>query len=377
MYTGTYRVAIVGHTGRGNYGHGLELAFHGLPRVNIVALADPDETGRQRTRARSGARTAYADYHDLLRAEHPDVLVVGPRWPDQHEAMIAAAVAAGVKGIFVEKPIAPAPDSADRIMRLCDDHGVKVTVAHQNRVRPAPALATRLVNEGKIGRLRAIRTVGKCDHRSGGEDLLVLGSHLMDLMRLHAGDPRWCSARVSTEGRDATPKDVTHSKTEDLGPLLGDDVTATFGFDRGVTGSFESTRAAVGGGNDYFHLELHGTAGILAYFSEVDSPVWFLPRPFVVPGSAEPWERLSPPPETDTVPGAAPPPPGAGSFFLSNRTIAADLLESIETGRAPVNDGHNAAAALEMIVSVYSSHLANARVPLPLAERTHPLGSPD
>ena len=33
----------------------LELAFHGLPRVNIVALADPDETGRQRVQARSGA----------------------------------------------------------------------------------------------------------------------------------------------------------------------------------------------------------------------------------------------------------------------------------------------------------------------------------
>src|SRR5688572_19435563 len=293
MYTGTYRVAIIGHTGRGDYGHGLELAFHGLPRVDVVALADPDDAGRQRMQARSGARTAYAAYPDLLHKEKPDVVVVAPRWPDQHEAMIAAAVEAGARAIFSEKPLAPSPDSAARIMRLCDDRGVKVTLAHQNRVRPAPAFAARLVAEGKIGRLRAIRTVGKCDHRSGGEDMLVLGSHLLDLMRLHAGDPRWCHARVTVEGRDATLNDVARSAKEDLGPLLGDDITATFGFDNGITGAFESTRAAHGGGNDYFHFELSGTAGTLGYFSEADTPVWFLPRPFVVPGSTESWQPLS------------------------------------------------------------------------------------
>lgn len=375
MYQGSYRAAIIGHTGRGNYGHGLDLAFQGLPRVEVVALADADNAGREKAQARTGARTAYADYRELLQKERPDVVVVGARWPDQHETMIVAAAEAGVKGIYSEKPLAPSPDVADRILHVCDARGVKVTVAHHNRVRPAPRLATSLLQDGKIGRLRAVRTVGKCDHRSGGEDMLVLGSHLMDLMRLHAGDARWCSARVTTNGRDATRADVSRAEKEDLGPLLGDDVMATFGFDGGVTGTFESTRAADGGGNDYFHVELCGTAGTLAYYSDAESPVWFLPRPFVVPGRNEPWEQLTPPVETDTVPGADPVPAGANSFFLSNRTIAADLLESIETNRLPINDAHNAAAALEMIVAVYASHLAGDRLPLPLANRTHPLAT--
>jgi predicted dehydrogenase len=373
VYQGTYRAAIIGHTGRGNYGHGLDLAFQGLPRVEVVALADADPAGREKAQTRSGARTAYVDYRDLLEKERPDVVIVGTRWPDQHEAMIVAAAEAGVKGIYCEKPIAPSPDVADRILRVCDARGVKVTVAHHNRVRPAPRLATALVKEGKIGRLRAIRTVGKCDQRSGGEDMLVLGSHLMDLMRLHAGDARWCNARVTSSGRDATRADVGRAEKEDLGPLLGDDVMASFGFDGGVTGTFETTRAADGGGNDYFHLELNGTAGTLAYFSNADSPVWCLPRPFVVPGRSDPWEPLTPPAETVTVPGATPPPAGAGGFFLSNRSIAADLLEALETGRPPINDAHNAAAALEMIVAVYASHLAGDRLPLPLADRSHPL----
>ena len=41
-----HRVAIVGHTGRGNYGHFLDLAFVGVEGARIVAVADPDDTGR-------------------------------------------------------------------------------------------------------------------------------------------------------------------------------------------------------------------------------------------------------------------------------------------------------------------------------------------
>jgi hypothetical protein len=37
-----YRAAVVGETGRGNYGHGLDLAFAGLPGVEVVAVAGED-----------------------------------------------------------------------------------------------------------------------------------------------------------------------------------------------------------------------------------------------------------------------------------------------------------------------------------------------
>ena len=62
----------------------------------------------------------------------------------------------------------------------------------------------KLVDEGLIGRLLEVRTRGKEDHRSGGEDLMVLGTHCLYLMRLFAGDPLWCSARVTQDGRDIT-----------------------------------------------------------------------------------------------------------------------------------------------------------------------------
>ena len=34
------RVAVIGHTGRGNFGHGLDTVWMGLPETDIVAVVD-------------------------------------------------------------------------------------------------------------------------------------------------------------------------------------------------------------------------------------------------------------------------------------------------------------------------------------------------
>src|SRR5262245_21667621 len=104
IYQQTYRAGIIGHTGRGNYGHGLELCCSGRPGVEVVALADADEAGRAAAAQRAGATRSYADYGEMLEREKLDVLAIAPYWFDQREAMVAAAARAGVRGIFCQKP---------------------------------------------------------------------------------------------------------------------------------------------------------------------------------------------------------------------------------------------------------------------------------
>ena len=41
-----FRVAIIGHTGHGNYGHYLDRAFEGVEGTEVIALSDPDDEGR-------------------------------------------------------------------------------------------------------------------------------------------------------------------------------------------------------------------------------------------------------------------------------------------------------------------------------------------
>ena len=355
----------------------------------MVAVADPDAAGRAGALARTGAPRGYAAYGELLEREAPDLLAVGPRQPDQREEMLLAAMRAGVKAIYTEKPFARTLDEADRILEEAEERGVRIAVAHQNRAFPGPRLARRLVAEGRIGRLRALKAYGKQDRRGGGQDLMVLGTHMLDLMRFFCGDARWCHARVVDGGAEATPGAVREGE-EAVGPVAGDDIWAGYGFDGGVSGSYESARAADGGsGSDYFRLELCGTGGTISIWSSATAPLSYCPRPFALPNHPEEWEAIP----TDTVQGeliaagGLPQPPvvgggrgdepagrtGAGAMHAANQLLVVDLLAALEAGREPLSSGHDARAALEMIMAVYWSHLRAQRVPLPLAERDHPL----
>src|SRR5687768_6135586 len=40
-----FRAAVIGHTGRGNYGHGMDVLFTGRDDCEVVAVADPVEAG--------------------------------------------------------------------------------------------------------------------------------------------------------------------------------------------------------------------------------------------------------------------------------------------------------------------------------------------
>ena len=69
-----FRVAVIGRTGRGNYGHGLDLVWRQFDNVQIVAVADVDEKGRMAAQKRLGAKNAYADFPDMLKKERPHVV---------------------------------------------------------------------------------------------------------------------------------------------------------------------------------------------------------------------------------------------------------------------------------------------------------------
>ena len=40
-----YRAAVIGHTGHGDYGHGLDVVWADVPGVDLVAVADADPKG--------------------------------------------------------------------------------------------------------------------------------------------------------------------------------------------------------------------------------------------------------------------------------------------------------------------------------------------
>ena len=129
-----------------------------------------------------------------------------------------------------------------------------------------------MVRENRIGKLRSLRAHGKGDRRGGGEDLMVLGYHVLDLMCLFAGQPQWTFAQVMQGNADAKQSDARPA-TEPIGPIAGDCIAAMFGFTDQVHGYFESHRHGEAD-SDRFSLEIHGSEGIIAMRSLADVDVF-------------------------------------------------------------------------------------------------------
>ena len=118
----------------------------------------------------------------MLSEVQPEFVSICPRHADQHHDMAMAAIEAGVKGIYIEKPFCRTPAEADTLIAACEKHGTKIAVAHRNRYHPTLLQIDKLIAAGEIGRMLEIRGRGKGDRRGGGEDLWVLGCHILNLI---------------------------------------------------------------------------------------------------------------------------------------------------------------------------------------------------
>ena len=133
-------------------------------------------------------------------------------------------------------------EEADAIVEVAARHKIQIAVAHQVRVAPSIIYLKERLEDGLIGELLEMRTRGKEDKRAGGEDLMVLGTHCLYLMRYFAGEPQWCCARVTQDGREITAAD-RRPATEPLGPVAGDAIHASYAFGGGVQGYFRVAKS--------------------------------------------------------------------------------------------------------------------------------------
>jgi predicted dehydrogenase len=358
------RACVYGHTGRGGYGHGLDTCWSGIDNVKVVAVADPDEKGRAAAAKRLGLTKTYASFAEMLDAENPELASHGPRWVEKRLEMLTIAAERKVD-VYMEKPIALSLEEADAIVAVTEKHKTKIVVAHQNRLLPQILHLKKLVDEGLIGQLLEIRTRGKEDQRAGGEDMMVLGTHCLYLMRMFAGDPLWCTSRVTQEGRDITVAD-RRAATEPLGPVAGDTIHASFAFPKGIMGHFASQKVPKGEGGR-FSCTLYGSKGIAYFPIGTDHAVQYLPEP-LWSGKSSAWKPLPDAPSNDH-------PSGLKDTAASNRYIVDDLIRIRGTAERSPADIYEARATLEMILSVYAAHLSGGRATFPLKDRKHPLGA--
>jgi len=279
---------------------------------------------------------------------------------------VVAAAERGVRGIYLEKPMCRTLAEADEMIAACEKNKVKVAIAHQTRYSPRLAIVRDLIALGMIGKVLEFRGRGKEDGRGGGEDLWVLGTHVLNLIYHLGGEAKWCFGSVRQDGRPVRKEDVKPG-SEGIGPLAGDNVHAMYELAGGAVAYFDSVRNG-GGTPTRFGVQVFGSRGVIEMQTGHLPDVHILRDSSWSPGrSGQKWVAVS------SAGAGQPEPLKDGGLHGGNVLAVKDLIAAIGEDRQPVSNIYEGRAAIEMITAVFESQRVGRPVTLPLRNRQNPL----
>jgi len=96
---------------------------------------------------------AFSSTQEMMESMGEKIDIVNILTPSGIHALNVAQLVEYGKPLVVEKPIALQLDEADDILRLCDAHGVKIYVVHQNRYNAPIIKAREALERGRLGKL--------------------------------------------------------------------------------------------------------------------------------------------------------------------------------------------------------------------------------
>ena len=225
------------------------------------------------------------NWEDVIARDDIDLVDIGT--PNDSHALISQAALKAGKHVLCEKPLATTLDDARTSYQLAKESGLVNGICHNYRFAPAIAYAKKLIEEGKLGKIRhfrgtylqdwindpAVPLVWRLDKKIAGSGAHGdLNAHLIDTARFLIGAE---FAEVSGMSETFIKKRPLLADTEgglsgfksseEMGDVTVDDVTAFLArFDNGATGTFESTRLAPGRKN-YKNWEINGEKGSIAF----------------------------------------------------------------------------------------------------------------
>lgn len=178
------------------------------PRTELVAGSDVD-AGRLASFGEDWAIAGahlYDDYRRLLQSEAPDIVSVCAYAADRVE-MCRAALAAGARGLWIEKAVACAVEDADALSQAVSAAGAAAVVDHPRRLEPRYRAVGRWVREEAFGRLESI-------HVLFSGHVVHTGTHAWDLLLEWCGPWARVEASLDTPAHEAAASGDHHERSE-------------------------------------------------------------------------------------------------------------------------------------------------------------------
>ena len=125
------------------------------PEVDLVAGADRDEKRLAMFGERYGVEALYTDALEMYEQENLDILAIATNTKGR-SFLTVKAVEAGVKGIFVDKPMTFTLKEADDMVNACAKAGVPLVGGATTTSHPSFGKAKELITTGAIGDVTSI-----------------------------------------------------------------------------------------------------------------------------------------------------------------------------------------------------------------------------
>lgn len=286
------RVAIIGTGFMGRmHSHAWRTAprfFELSPAPEAVLLAGSDADRTAAAAAEFGIPESSADWRSAINRD--DIDIVDICTPGHTHAEIALAALAAGKHVLCEKPLANDVADADRMAdaaAAAAERGVVSMCGFSYRRTPALALAKKLIDDGRLGRIRHVRAqylqdwltspdapfTWRLDRaRAGSGTLGDIGAHSIDTAQWLTGSAITgvsATLRTFVESRPRLNEHVGLGGNADADApreqvTVDDAVAFTASFADGALGVFEATRMAAGHRNAN-RIEINGELGSVAF----------------------------------------------------------------------------------------------------------------
>ncbi|MCV9884757.1 Gfo/Idh/MocA family protein [Metabacillus halosaccharovorans] len=318
-------------------------AIEKAENAQLVAVCDKIPESMQYYKEKYDVKT-FTDLSDLLKDEN-EVDVINICTPSGFHANIAIQAANAKKHVVVEKPISLTLEDADAIISACNENGVKLTVVHPNRFRPAIKELRAIMDAGKLGKLSHADATVRWNRNQAYYDqapwrgtknldggvLMNQAIHNLDLLVWLMGDVDQVYSMSATRLRNIEAEDVSVGVARFSNGALGIIEAATTIYPKNLEESIsifgETGSVKIGGVTASFveHMDIESLTE--EEISEIVERV-----------KADPLGK-----------------PG-------HQCIIEDIVEAIKTDREPIVTGEDGKRALELVIKLYDSADSNEPV---------------
>ncbi len=289
----------------------------------------------------------YTNLEEFLADPELDIVTIATPSGAHLEPAVAAAKAG--KHVVCEKPLEVTPERIDQMIAACDEAGVTLSGIFNRRFHPAMDVFKNAVDEGRFGKLTMCDAVIKWYRDQayydsgawrgtwaldGGGALMNQSIHLIDQLIYLAGDVAAVTASMAC---------LAHEGIE-----VEDTAVAALEFKNGARGIIQGSTACWSSTGHPAEVNLCGDQGS-AFLADEKFRVWDFAE-----GKPEDEEIRSTLMQGTETKGLGANDPSAINF-TGHQLNFEDVVRSINEGRPPRVDGHEARRAVSLICAIYES----------------------